>query len=165
MEDLRQEIISLFGVQRSYLRNMNTSAKRIAAQPVVCSYSKQGRMSGHLSRGGLNQEDGMTDVEMRNGVKLSKNPRDLYVVWKEWEFGLNGTKPARDFTIHERGANRFAFSRRKNVWDAVTRMIAHGFTSDTAIDRIYLVYGRKKSVCTICNLLAKDRRDKVDRLL
>ncbi len=83
MEDLRQEIISLFGVQRSYLRNMNTSVKRIAAQPVVRSYSKQGRMSGHLSRGGLNQEDGMMDVEMRNGVKLSKNPRDLYVVWKE----------------------------------------------------------------------------------
>ena len=100
-----------------------------------------------------------------SGVKLSRNPKDLYTVWKEWEFGLNGTKAARDFTIRERGANRFAFSRRKNVWDAVIRMIAHGFTSDTAIDRIYLVYGRKKSVCTICNLLAKDRHDKVDRLL
>ena len=41
--------------------------------------------------------------EMRNGVKLSKNPKDLYTVWTEWEFGLNGMKPARDFTIHERG--------------------------------------------------------------
>jgi len=53
MEDLRQEIISLFGVQRSYLRNMNTSVKRIAAQHVVHSYSKQRRMTGHLSRHGL----------------------------------------------------------------------------------------------------------------
>ncbi len=98
-------------------------------------------------------------------MKLSKNPKDLYVVWKEWEFGLNGTKPARDFTIHERGENRFAFCRRKNLWEAVSRMIAHGYTSDTAIDRIYLVYGRKKSVCTILNLLANDRRNKIDRLL
>ena len=111
MEDLRQEIISLFGVQRSYLRNMNTSVKHIATQPVVHSYFKQGRMSGHMYRGGLHWEDGTMDVEeMRNGVKLSKNPRDLYVVWKEWEFGLNGTKQSKDFTIHERGANRFAFS-------------------------------------------------------
>mgnify|MGYP006188924653 CR=1 FL=1 len=81
MEDLRQEIISLFGVERSYLRNMNTSVKRIATQPVVHLYSKQGRMSGHLSRGGLHREDGTMDVEeTRNGVKLSENPRDLYVV-------------------------------------------------------------------------------------
>ena len=148
MEDLRQEIISLFGVQRSYLRNMNTNVKRIAAQPVVRSYSKQGRTSGHLSRGGLYWEDGIMDVEeTRNGVKLSKNPRDLYVVWKEWEFGLNGTKPARDFTAHERGMNKFAFSWRKNLWDTVTCMIAHGFTSDTAIDRIYLVYMARESWC------------------
>jgi hypothetical protein len=169
MEDLRQEMISLFGVQRSYLRNMNTNVKRIAAQPVVRSYSKQRRTTGHLSSG----SHGTTNVEatsprmeeMRNGVKLSRNPKDLYTVWKEWEFGLNGMKPARDFTIHERGANKFAFSRRKNLWDTVTRMIAHGFTSDTAIDRIYLVYGRGKSVCSICYALAKDRRDKIDRLL
>ena len=59
----------------------------------------------------------------------------------------------------------FAFSRRKNLWDTIIHMIAHGLTSDTAINRIYLVYGWGKSVCTICNALAKDRRDKIDRLL
>ena len=160
MEDLHQEIISLFGVQRSYLRNMNTNVKRIAAQPVVCSHSTQRRTTGP------NMEARSTQMEeMRRGVKLSRNPKDLYTVWKEWEFGLNGTKPARDFTIHERGKNKFAFSHRKNLWDTVTRMIAHGFTSDTAIDRIYLVYGQGKSVCSICSALAKDRRDKIDRLL
>ncbi len=100
-----------------------------------------------------------------SGVKLSMNPKDLHVVWKEWEFGLNGTKPARDFIIHERGMNKFAFSQRKNLWDTVTHMIAHGFTSDTAIDRIYLVYGQGKSVCSSCHALAKDRCDKIDRLL
>ena len=100
-----------------------------------------------------------------SGVKLSRNLKDLYTVWKEWELGLNGMKPTRDFTIHEIGANRFAFSQRKNRWDTVTRMIAHGFTSDTAIDRIYVVYGRGKSVWySICYALAKDRGDKIDRL-
>ena len=78
---------------------------------------------------------------------------------------MNVTKPARDFTIHERGMNKFAFSWRKNLWDTVTRMIAHGFTSDTAIDMIYLVYGQGKLVCSICYTLAKDRQDKIDSLL
>ena len=86
MEDLSQEMISLFGVQRSNLRNMNTNVKRIAAQPVVCSYSTQRRTTGHLSSG----LHGTTSVEatsprmeeMRNGVKLSRNPKDLCMVWK-----------------------------------------------------------------------------------
>jgi hypothetical protein len=94
--------------------------------------------------------------EMRSGVKLSRNPKDLYTVWKEWEFRLNGTQPVRDFTILERGANKFAFSQHKPLWDTVTCMIAHGFTSDTAIDKIYLVYSQAKSVCSICYALAKD---------
>ena len=72
-------------------------------------------------------------------MKLSRNPEDLYTVWKEWEFGLNGTKLVRDFIIHERGVNKFTFCRHKNLWDDVIHMIAQGFTSDTAIDRIYLV--------------------------
>ena len=37
-------------------------------------------------------------------MKLYKNPKDLHTLWKEWEFGLNGVKPAKDFTYHERGA-------------------------------------------------------------
>ena len=72
-----------------------------------------------------------------------------------------GTSPP----MREREMNKFAFRWCKNLWDTVTRMIAHGFTSDTAIDRIYLVYGQGKSVCSICHALAKDRRDKIDRLL
>ena len=76
-----------------------------------------------------------------SSVKLSRNPKDLSIVWKEWEFGLNGVKPARDFTHQERGANKLSFCWHKVFWDSVIQMIAHGYTSDTAIGRIYLVYG------------------------
>ena len=60
------------------------------------------------------------------GVKLMKNPNDLFPVWKEWEFGLNGTKPAKDFISHERGANKFTYCRRKVFWDAFNPFIARG---------------------------------------
>ncbi len=86
------------------------------------------------------------------------------MLWKEWEFGLNGVKQAKDFSYHERGANKFSYSRRKVFWDAVIQMIGKGFTSDTAIDRIYLVYGERRSIIRILRMMAQDRRDKVDRL-
>ncbi len=81
-----------------------------------------------------------------SSVKLSKYPKDLYTVWKECEFGLKDAKAAKDFTYHERGANKFSYCRRKVFWDAVTLLISKGYTSDTAIDQIYLVYGEGKSV-------------------
>ena len=73
MKALCQEMISLFGVQRSYLRNMNTNVNRIAAQPVVCSYSTQRRTTGHLSsglHGTMNMETMSLRIEeMRSGVE------------------------------------------------------------------------------------------------
>ncbi len=73
-------------------------------------------------------------------------------------------KPAKDFTYHERGANKFNYGRRKVFWDAVIQMTGKGVTSDTAIDRIYLVHGERRSIMRILKMMAQDRRDKVDQL-
>ena len=77
---------------------------------------------------------------------------------------MNGTKSAKNFPFHERGANKFTYCRRKVFWDAVIRLIARGHTSDTAVDRIHEAYGRGKSICEILRLMAHDRRQGVDRL-
>jgi hypothetical protein len=53
-----------------------------------------------------NKEPGST----RLGQKLSKRPRDLYVLWREFDAGLDGGKAVRDFTSSERGANQYAYS-------------------------------------------------------
>jgi len=63
-------------------------------------------------------------------------------LWNEYEFGLGGRKPARQFTAVERGAVKFSYSRRKTAWDAIDRMVRSGATAQVAIDRIYGVYGR-----------------------
>ena len=155
IEDLREEMNNMFTVQKLYFLNMNTNVKRIAAQPIVHSYHVQRKISGHSTSGlhGSVNVEVMTTVEevmtvrMRHGTRtgsdvlLYKNPKDLYIVWKEWEFGLNGVKPARDFTPRERGVNKFTYFWCKACWDAVIQMITHGFTLVTTIDRIYLVYG------------------------
>ena len=145
---------------------MHTNIRRIVTQPVVHPIVHPSLIhvlhGGHVtpgSHGTLNEETQTPGSMSRtgSGVKLSKNPKDLYTLWKEWELGLNGVKPAKDFTYHKRGANKFSYCQHKDFWDAVTGLISKGFTSDTAIDRIYLVYCQGKSIDQILKLMAQDR--------
>lgn len=96
-------------------------------------------------------------------IKLSKNPRDLYTLWKEYQFGLHGQKPAKDYTMAERGANKCIYCRRKRFWSVVELMIRQGETCDTAIDRIYTVYGRYMSVTKVLKELGNDSRAEIHR--
>lgn len=56
--------------------------------------------------GPLNKENEALGRTSRTGSgnKLSKNQNDLYTVWEEWEFDMNGVMPSKDFRYHERGA-------------------------------------------------------------
>lgn len=91
-------------------------------------------------------------------------PKDLWTLWDEYEFGLNGQKPAREFTAVERGAHKYTYSRRKVLWDALLFMInKRGYTSENAIKRVYSVYGRGSSVTHILNLMVKDRQNGINK--
>ncbi|KUF97585.1 hypothetical protein AM588_10007964 [Phytophthora nicotianae] len=91
-------------------------------------------------------------------VRLSKRPKDLYELWGEYEFGLNGVKAAREYTAAERGANKFAYSRRKIFWDVVATMVRAGYSSDVAVDRIYAIFGRQLPVTSILLALRRDKQ-------
>ncbi|ETK97257.1 hypothetical protein L915_00173 [Phytophthora nicotianae] len=45
-------------------------------------------------------------------ARLSERPKDLYELWHEYQFGISGLNTAKEFTPAERGANKFAYSRR-----------------------------------------------------
>ena len=87
---------------------------------------------------------------------LCSCPKDLYVLWAEFEVGVDGNKPARHFTPAERSKVKFKYCRRKIVWDAIDRMVEAGTTAQDAIDRIYAEYGRLP-VNRIINELKKAR--------
>ena len=96
-------------------------------------------------------------VTTRKAAQLSKRPADLFLLWKEYEFGLGGKKPARQFTPTERGACKWAYSFRMGFWRAVENLMNRGHTSDTAIDTLYSAYGRSKSVTMILRALRADK--------
>jgi hypothetical protein len=129
------------------VRRMNTNIRRIARQPVIRKVGVEGIVNPSLI------------VLDRVPPSLSSRPTDLYVLWKEYEFGIGGRKAAKDFTYRERGANRAIFCRRKIFWDVVLRLISHGYTNETAIDHIYNHYGKQKSVTQILMCIRKEKSE------
>ena len=92
----------------------------------------------------------------RKGV-LFRRPRELFELWKEYEFGLGGSIPARLFCEKERGATKFVYCFRLKFWQLVEGLLDRGHTQDTAIDAIYARYGRSKSVTVILTELRKSK--------
>ena len=147
VEDLKNELSSILADHKRYMVNMNTNMRRIATQPVVRalvppSSEKRTIMS-----------------------KLTKSPSDLFVLWREYEQGLDGGKAAKDYTAVERGRNKHTYSHRRVFWDAVVKLMARGYTADSAINRISEAYGRRLSVTQVINQMKKDRMLGVERWL
>ena len=92
-------------------------------------------------------------------ARLYKHPKTLFDEWKEYQFGLNGEKPAKEFTVEERGKNKSMYCRRKVLWDVIRSMVRAGHTSHAAIDKVYLVYGRGTSVTKILLMMVRDRKE------
>lgn len=93
-----------------------------------------------------------------NSTRVAKLSRvkTLHQLWDEYTKGINGCIPAKDFFPHEVRAQKSSFSRRKTFWKMVQNMLRKGYSSDTAIDRIYQIYGNST---TITNILIRIRED------
>jgi hypothetical protein len=129
------------------VRWMNTNIHRITRQPVIRKVGVKGIVNPSVI------------VLYRAPPSLSSRPTDLYVLWKEYEFGIGGRKAAKDFTYRERGASRAIFCRRKVFLDVVLRLISDGYTHETAIDHIYNHYGKQKSVTQILMCIRKEKSE------
>jgi hypothetical protein len=121
---------------------VNTNLRRIAMQPI-----QRPRAVNNAGQ-----------APVVGSATLTPNPRNLHLLWHEYEFGLNGRKAAKDFTYHERGKNKYSYHRRKVVWDKIAELVRAGWTAQAAIDRIYTVYGANATVTTIINQMRNDRR-------
>lgn len=103
------------------------------------------------------QTRGLTEREDQI-AELSKSPRTLFDLWTEYHVGIAGKKAAKDFSFKERGRCRFKYSRRKVVWDCISKHVNAGFSAITAIDKIYECYGRGETVTSIINKMTNDKK-------
>ena len=62
-------------------------------------------------------------------------------------------KPAKNLTAAERGRVKYAYYRRKIVWETISRLVCACHTAQVAIDMIYDAYGASTGVTTILEVL------------
>ena len=171
IQDVKTQVMQqLFEMRSQYERQyiiITRNIKRIALQPVVRRSNLLPRVVDTQGTQGQNEEEQKEedDEELamllirRRPAKLYKSPKTLFDVWQEYQFGINGEKPAKDFTHEERGKNKCIYCRRKVFWDVVSNLVRAGHTSDVAIDRVYQVYGRSTSVTRILVQMVRQRKD------
>jgi Transcriptional activator of glycolytic enzymes len=92
---------------------------------------------------------------------LAVTPRTLHLIWDKWTTGLNGNKPASEFTREERGKDKHKFHRRKVLWDAIGKLVQARLTSHVAIDCIHAVYGCNQSITHIIERIKEDKKNRV----
>ena len=85
-------------------------------------------------------------------------PKFLHELWKEWEFGSAGKKPAKDFTAVERGRVKSKYSFRKVFWDKVAELVRAGHSADVVCDTMHEHYGQRTSVTEMLRRMHADRR-------
>jgi hypothetical protein len=94
-----------------------------------------------------------------NNPDLSKTPRHLHDLWREWTDGLFNNKPASQLSPTERGGKlKHVYFKRKHVWDIIKRHTDKGISHLTAIDKIEQAYGPGKSVTFYINCIRRDKK-------
>ena len=90
---------------------------------------------------------------------LMPTPRGLHHLWQAYHHGVDGRKAARLFSYSEQGRSKHWYHQRNVVWDLVGQLIRQDDMSETAIDKIYAIFGSQNSVTNIINGLRCDKKD------
>jgi hypothetical protein len=151
--DLKNELVIFKNTTFNMIKNMNESVKRIGQVPVLRAAHAARQATRATAEAPMEVDVNVTNDNVVNQetvappagtvpyeCTLTKCPRTLFVLWNEWEFGIGGRKPAKLFNSTERGRVKFGYSLRKPFWLLVSNMVRAGYTSGTAIDKIYSVY-------------------------
>ena len=110
----------------------------------------------------LNNPDAPLLNEVVRPARLVHKPTAVLQLWQEYKVGLNGNKPAQQFTMNERNSSRdlkTMWHRRNKVWALIERMIQRGFSAEMAIHRIEQVYGSNISITTLIQKIQADKGD------
>ena len=116
------------------------------------------RASGPATKRGTKIRIGTPDQgqDTRQAILCSK-PKMFSILWDEYQNGIGGRLPAKEFTRQQRGGCKAVYSARKTFWDCMERLIDNGLTVQSALARINTVY-HDGSITQKLIALRKDER-------
>ena len=113
----------------------------LGGEPATSQHESEGLDMQEVFHGDGSIKDANDPVPVVPVAKLSKCPRSLFDLWKEYAFGFHGCKAAKDWNASERGADRFKYYKRNVFWVQVSEMVRAGHSADRAIDLILELMG------------------------
>jgi hypothetical protein len=152
-EELKREMEVLRCQLSKRVKYLGDSVNRLT---IVSARVRTNFYSNVTNNNSNSNDDGTSDAQPRP-VTLCKNPKSLYTLWHEYEYGVGPRKAAKHFSSRDRGANRSSYSKRKAYWDLVLAMVNRGKQANQAIDEIYKHYGYKTSVSNIIKFIQRER--------
>ena len=166
-DDMKNQLLVLKETNAAMMMQMNASIRRLSMLPVsrVITYNTNTNSQIIRDENEANVVDAADNATRgRRGAiayesTLCKCPKSLFVLWQEYEFGVGGRKPAKNFNAQERGRVKFNYCLRKHFWDLMNSMIRHGYTFNVAIDKIYSVYDRRNSATKILRAIRNDAKN------
>ena len=107
----------------------------------ILTYIPARGASGPATKRGTKIRIGTPDQgqDTRRAILCSK-PKMFSILWDEYQNGIGGRLPAKDFTRQQRGGCKAVYSARKIFWDCMERLIDNGLTVQSALARINSVY-------------------------
>jgi hypothetical protein len=154
--EIRTELARNYQIQNTVLRVLNRNLRQLMRNPLLSHRQERSRNDNNELQHEMQHEMQQTNS---NNATLSNMPRTLHELWNEYEFGLGERKPAKHFTLKERGKCRYTYHRRKVVWDQVADMVRRGWDAPDACNKLYDVYGHRSSITSIINEMRKHRRN------
>lgn len=172
-EVVNKKLELMDGRMRQFQRTMTTEMNRISRQPhrmlqhaaIAAANTAANAATNHVApvvpvavtRPDPEHQIEIGDVAGQHAT-LSPSPRNLYALWQEFYVGIDGRKPAKDFSPKERGGPRkVTYCRRKKFWLLVSHLIRSGDSADRACEKIYDAYGHDATVTKILNCIASDQ--------
>jgi hypothetical protein len=150
MESSITSVRTDFGKQFSVVnRNVGRVTSQASHRRVPAAEAAAGAVDGATVAG--------IAAPMSAAVSLSPNPKHLADLWTEWCHGIGPRKAARNFSAAERGTVKRTFSKRKNAWDLIARLVDAGFSSTAAISKVYQAYGTSLSMSQLLEAIRKDK--------
>ena len=157
-DELKSSLNVRFGCVDQKMSVMGSNLNRIAAQPFL----RKNGLLGQSNRDKPPQEGNVvassSTEKASYAYTLYTTPKTLDILWEEYEFGIGGRVPAKNFTSIQRGKVKHSYARRKIIWDCILNQISKGYTAQTACKRIYDVYSHNTSVTKIINKMKLDKK-------
>ena len=164
--NLQNTLVREFEAHSTILRRMERLQRRMYAVPARATrvvgektvIEDVGEGENHRVNGGMQNNNRANGSNIVKKDLLSSCPKDLHILWREYQFGLDGRKPAKQFTSAERGLVSSIYSKRHKVWKLIDELIhKRGEDYRVVIDSIYAAYGHV-SVTDIIKNIQRDEK-------